>query len=85
MIYAIYNDEGCITDGYDRDKVIESATDWLQQQAYDNGNYGSGDEEVTLVMPDESEEHITLRWYAEPPSGRMSDYRFDYLSAIGAL
>ena len=60
IIYSINQGARCVTDGYDRSKVIESATEYFQTQREEDGEIGEWEEEVELeIYNDETDESKT--------------------------
>lgn len=90
-IYSVYEDKNlkaCITDGYDRQQVIQAAEDYYCTRAEENSEWGDGEHDAVLITYDEttdaeSAEEITLRWHAEKDT--YDGGRFDYLAGIGAI
>lgn len=91
-----YTHGATICDSDTKEDVIEKARHWLQQQAFEAGEYGAGSEEVILWMIDESDWHstkmtyedeevITISWEGDYHNGRISDQAFDYGVAIGSI
>ena len=80
----------CVSDGYSRDDVIKSATEYYEQQMIDNGETSETEKEVILFILDETgdeavetEEKITLEIIVEDDG--YDGGRFDYLAGIGAI
>jgi len=75
VIYSVYeikngeNSGYCVTENDDRASAIASAQDYYCERAEQNGEYGQGECDVMIVTYDEktnieTEEVITLKWYA---------------------
>lgn len=76
----------CIRDGYSREEVIKSATEYFEQKMIDDGETGETEEDVILFICDESgdetiekEEPITLEIIVEDDG--YDGGRFDYYNS----
>lgn len=78
----------CLTDGFDRNSVIDSAAGYYEEKSEEEGDYGPGERDMILSSTDEEtgeekKEVVTIYWDAIQDT--YDHGRFDYQVAIGAI
>ncbi len=75
MIYEIWHDNICITDGYDKEKAIQDATDYLENNLAEEGVYGEFDEDI-VILSEKGRQEMTITLISERDDydGGRSDY-----------
>lgn len=66
--YAVWDGDGCICDGYDREQVIAEAESIMEEAACEAKEWGEGylDAELSIDTDEgEKREPVRLTWYAE--------------------